>query len=91
MQIQAADIEGQLRSQHLEEAQDVIAGLGECSCNLANSPVAHVRQDLRSGLVAMGEIESVARGPFAKDSLEPVRILLTGLAQHVVGALVALA
>jgi len=36
-------------------------------------------------------MEGVARGPFAKDPLEPVRLLVAGLAQHVVGAFVVLA
>ncbi len=91
VQIQAADVEGQLRPQHLEEAQDVIGGLGERNRNPTDPPVSHVRQDLRSGLVAIGDMEGVGRGPFAKHPLEPVRLLLVGLAQRVVGAFVALA
>ena len=73
VQVQAADVEGELRPQHLEEAQDVIDRLSERIRDQVDSAVSQLREGPRASLVAFVEAKGVTRRPFAKEPLEPVR------------------
>jgi len=91
MQVQAADIERQLDSEHLEEAVDVIGRLSYGIRHQVQAPVFQVCQRAAAVFVARMDAESVDRAARGQDALQPVPIRVIRLAQDIAGPFIALA
>ena len=60
VQVEAAEVEGELEPQHAEEALDVIGRLRERVGDVVDSLPADLLQRLEAALVAVGDREAVA-------------------------------
>ena len=79
VQIQTTDIKCQFRSQHLEEAQNVICGLGERIGNKVQTSVFQVRQGLRAVFIARMRGERSKPASFAQRFALPNSALCHGV------------
>ncbi len=86
-QVQGPDIEGQLGPEHGEEGQQVVAGLGQRTGHPVQTARPQVRQGLLAGFIAVQDGEAETGLATERQPVPPA--LVTRLAQHVAGALVA--
>ncbi len=84
MEVEAADVEGELRPQHAEEPEDVVRRLGERVRHAVDPPPADVRERPEAVLVAIRDREAVGRGTVRQR--EPLRPALLARPSHHVAA-----
>ncbi|CAM5189452.1 hypothetical protein CDEN61S_00150 [Castellaniella denitrificans] len=89
MQIQAGDIEGQLRAQRRHESQDVLRRLRERVGHLVDPASTQFGQGLRARLVARRKLVAEGHRLPAEDAPQPRPFRRGGPAQDIVFALVA--